>query len=248
MQEEKGGVENQEAAEKESAAVNQEAAETVASENDASILKEAVLATGKDEAFSDDEEEVSEEEQGPKLEDLDENGKTALVETVLFLESDSRNEEALSQITGLSVEDVKKALVNLTEKYSSEDSGIELVMKLGGWLLSPKRSSFDFVKERYGKKNEGRLSRAAIETLSIIAYSQPITRPENESIRHVSADTMIRLLLDRKLIKKVGEKDVPGRPTMYGTTPEFLEFFHLQSIAELPQLEEEEQKRFELAR
>ena len=101
---------------------------------------------------------------------------------------------------------------------------------------------------RYGKKNEGRLSKAAIETLSIIAYSQPVTRAEIESIRHVNADNMMRVLLERKFIKEVGKKDVPGKPVMYGTTKEFLEFFHLQSIADLPQLDEKESERFELAR
>ena len=85
-------------------------------------------------------------------------------------------------------------------------------------------------------------------TLSIIAYSQPITRAEIESIRHVNADNMMRLLLDRKFIKEVGKKDIPGKPVLYGTTNEFLEFFHLQSIADLPQLDEKESERFELAR
>ena len=87
-----------------------------------------------------------------------------------------------------------------------------------------------------------------METLSIIAYSQPITRSEIEQIRGVSADNMIRLLLDRELIKEVGKKDVPGKPVQYGTTKEFLKFFRLNTIADLPKLDETESERFELAR
>ena len=174
--------------------------------------------------------------------------ETALLETVLFLESEPQTVENLSKITKMAPNVIEECIEPLKEKYSNADSGIELSMIIGGWTLTPKRECFDFVKERYGKKNEGRLSRAAIETLSIIAYSQPITRAEIESIRHVNVDNMMRVLLDRKFIKEVGKKDIPGKPVMYGTTKEFLEFFHLQSIADLPQLDEKESERFELAR
>ncbi len=174
--------------------------------------------------------------------------ETALLETVLFLESEPQSIEMLAKITQFSEDVVVECLERLKEKYSSLDSGIEVSQIIGGWLLTPKKECFDLVRERYGKKNEGRLSKAAIETLSIIAYSQPITRAEIESIRHVNVDNMMRILLDRKFIKEVGKKDVPGKPVMYGTTNDFLEFFHLQSIADLPQLDEKETERFELAR
>lgn len=87
-----------------------------------------------------------------------------------------------------------------------------------------------------------------METLSIIAYSQPVTRAEIEAIRGVSADNMIRLLIEKDLIKEVGKKDVPGKPAMFGTTKEFLKIFRLNSIADLPKLDETERERFELAR
>lgn len=187
-----------------------------------------------------------------KLSELRENftleNKTAFLETVLFLESEPQSVENLSKITQLSQEDINSCLESLKEKYSNEDSGIELAQIIGGWTLVPKKEYFMFVRERYGKKNEGRLSKAAIETLTIIAYSQPITRAEIQSLRHVNVDNMMRLLLDRKFIKEVGKKDIPGKPTLYGTTKEFLEFFHLQSIADLPRLEEKESEVFELAR
>ncbi|MBO4386929.1 MAG: SMC-Scp complex subunit ScpB [Treponema sp.] len=183
-----------------------------------------------------------------KYAELNLDTETALVETVLFLESEPQAVENLAKITRLSQDVVEECIGRLKEKYSQQDSGIEVSQIIGGWMLTPKKECFDFVKERYGKKNEGRLSKAAIETLSIIAYSQPITRAEIESIRHVNADNMMRVLLDRKFIKEVGKKDIPGKPVLYGTTNEFLEFFHLQSIADLPQLDEKESERFELAR
>lgn len=172
--------------------------------------------------------------------------ETALIEAILFLEADPVDEAALVRVSGLSREVVDKALESLAEKYGREDSGIELSRIGGGIVVSPKKEYWDGLKERYGKKNDAKLSKAALETLSIIAYSQPITRGEVEAIRGVSADNMIRLLLERELIREVGKKDVPGKPVQYGTTKEFLKFFRLQSLADLPKLDETETERFEL--
>jgi segregation and condensation protein B len=172
--------------------------------------------------------------------------ETALVEAILYLESDPLDEGALSRISGLSRDQVKAALENLALRYGREDSGLELIHIGGGAMLSPKKEYWENLKERYGKKNEGRISRAAMETLSIIAYSQPVTRSEIEAIRGVSADNMIRLLLEKGLIRETGKKDVPGKPIQYGTTKEFLKLFRLNSIADLPKLSESELDRFEL--
>ena len=114
-----------------------------------------------------------------------------------------------------------------------------------GWL-GIGQSKFHDWKDRYGKRNENRLSRAALETLAIIAYSQPVTRGEIENLRGVSADGMIKLLATRNLIREVGKKDAPGKPVQFGTTKEFLKLFKLNSIADLPKLDETEHDRFEL--
>lgn len=176
------------------------------------------------------------------------NKETALIETILFLESEPVPEKALASKAQLSEEVVEKCIENLKEKYAAEDSGLELSMITGGWCLTPKKEYWDVLKEQYGSKRDGRLSKSAMETLSIIAYSQPITRAEIEQIRGVGVDNMIRLLVDRNLIKEVGRKEVAGRPTLFGTTKEFLKLFRLNSISELPKLDEDEQERFELAR
>jgi segregation and condensation protein B len=172
--------------------------------------------------------------------------ETALIEVILYLNTDPKEENALVQISGLSRDAVKQALVKLEERYAREESGVELVRIGGGVMISPKKEYWDSVKEWYGKKNESKLSRAALETLSIIAYSQPITRSEIESIRGVQADIMIRLLCEKKLIQPLGKKDVPGKPVQYGTTRDFLKLFRLESIADLPKLSESETDRFEL--
>lgn len=179
---------------------------------------------------------------------MDFKKETALVETILFLESEPLTLKVLSNKAQLAEDIVEKCIEQLKNKYSAENSGIELEMITGGWSLVPKKEYWEVLKEFYGNKREGRLSKSALETLSIIAYKQPITRAEIESIRGVSVDNMIHLLFDRNLIKEVGKKEVPGHPTLFGTTKEFLKLFHLNSISELPKLDEDEQERFELAR
>ena len=179
---------------------------------------------------------------------MDFSKETALCETILFLESEPLTPKVLSNKAQLSEEVVEKCLEKLKEKYSAEDSGIELSMVTGGWCVTPKKEYWEVLKEFYGSKRDGRLSKSAMETLAIIAYSQPITRAEVEQLRGVGVDNMIRLLIERNLIKEVGKKEVPGRPTLFGTTKEFLKLFHLNSISELPKLDEDDEKRFELAR
>lgn len=170
----------------------------------------------------------------------------ALIEAILFLESDPISLPALEKITDFPKEAITQTIENIREKLSMLDRGLELVEIGGGYQLAPKIEFWEYLKGKYGKKNENRLSRAAIETLSIIAYSQPITRNEVENIRGVAADGMIRLLLARKLIKEIGKKDIPGKPVTYGTTNEFLMLFKLKSISDLPKLSETDTKRFEL--
>ena len=164
------------------------------------------------------------------------------------MESEPRSENAIAKICRLDEESVKNAIERLKQKYRAENSGIQLDEIAGGWMLVPKKETWEIVRDRYGSKNEGKLSRAALETLSIIAYSQPVTRAEIESLRGVSADNMIRLLVERNLVREVGRKDIPGHPAEFGTTDEFLKYFHLKSIADLPKLDEAEEERFTLAR
>ncbi len=174
--------------------------------------------------------------------------EAALVEAVLYLENEPVSEDLIARATGFSRDLASACIERLKAKYASCDSGLDLVHISGGWMLCPKKELWEALKGRYGKKSDGRLSRAAMETLSIIAYSQPITRAEIEAIRGANPDNMIRLLIERGLVRTVGKKDIPGKPVQFGTTEGFLKAFNMNSIADLPKLEEEEKSRFELSR
>ena len=174
------------------------------------------------------------------------DNEMAIIEAILFLENEAVDLKTLVRISGLSREAVEAALALLAAHYEAEQHGIELSETGGAWQFLPKRELWEHFKERYGRKNEQKLSKAALETLSIIAYSQPITRSEIDSIRGVSSEGTLRILALRNLIQEVGKKDAPGRPTQYGTTREFLKLFRLNSIADLPKLNELERERFEL--
>jgi len=169
-----------------------------------------------------------------------------LIEAVLFLEDEPVSQEHLVKITNLTKKEVVSALERLKQAYKADIHGLEIVKLGGGYLFSPKKELWELLKPRYGKRNENRLSKASLETMAIIAYSQPITRSEIESIRGVSPDAMIKLLLSKNLIKEVGKKDVLGKPVQYGTTKEFLMYFKLSSISDLPKLNEIDNQRFKV--
>ncbi len=170
----------------------------------------------------------------------------ALIEAILFLETAPIEPRALGRIAGLSTEQVRTVLAGIKEELAHPSRGLELSESGGGISFQPKRDLWPRLKDHYGKKHAYRLSRAAMETLSIIAYSQPVTRGEIESLRGVAADAMIRQLVERDLVREVGRKEAPGRPVQFGTTREFLKRFGLSSISDLPKLDEIERERFNL--
>lgn len=171
--------------------------------------------------------------------------EAALVEAILLLESEPIEGRKLGTIAGLAPEAVEGALSELRQALEADQHGLEIVEIGGGYTFAPRKELWDRLRERYGRANENRLSKAALETLAIVAYSQPITRGEIESIRGVSADGMIKLLAAKNFIKEVGKKDAPGKPVQYGTTKEFLKAFRLATIADLPKLDGLERDRFE---
>ena len=130
-----------------------------------------------------------------------------LVEAILLLESDPIELRRISSIAGISLEAAEAAIACLRTALQADAHGFEIVEIGGGYALSPRKELWEVLRERYGRNNETRLSKAALETLAIVAYSQPITRAEIESIRGVSADGMIKLLASRQLIREVGKKE-----------------------------------------
>jgi segregation and condensation protein B len=171
--------------------------------------------------------------------------EAATVEAVLLLESEPLELKRLAAAAGLEPAVAEAAVAELREALAEAGHGLEIVEIGGGYSFAPHKDLWESLRGRYGRSAENRLSRAALETLAIIAYSQPITRAEIESIRGVQADGMIRLLVSRSFIKEVGRKEAVGRPVQYGTTREFLKAFRLASIADLPKLDGLEKERFE---
>ena len=160
-----------------------------------------------------------------------------LVEALLFLAEKPLGADEVRQATGVDVERIGKALDALSGQYREGVSGVVLHEVSGGWQL---RTSPDVAEaaRRFLKVKPQRLTRAALETLAIVAYRQPVTRPEIEDIRGVDCGAVVKALLERKLVKILGKKEEPGRPMLYGTTREFLEFFALKDLASLPTLRE----------
>ncbi|MCP4429559.1 MAG: SMC-Scp complex subunit ScpB [Gammaproteobacteria bacterium] len=133
-------------------------------------------------------------------------------------------------------DDIRQAIQELTDQYQT--SGMELKQVASGFRLQVKPAYETWVSRLWEQKPP-RYSRALMETLALIAYRQPITRGEIEDIRGVSVSTnIIRTLQEREWVKPLGHKDVPGKPTLYGTSREFLDYFNLKSLNELPTLAE----------
>jgi segregation and condensation protein B len=160
-----------------------------------------------------------------------------VVETLLFLAERPLTVDEIRLATGVEPARIEKALDQLSGHHRDGISGIVLHEVAGGWQLRTSPDNADFAR-RFLRVKPQRLTRAALETLAIIAYRQPVTRPEIEEIRGVDCGAVVKALLERRLVKILGKKEEPGRPILYGTTREFLEFFSLKDLASLPTLRE----------
>jgi segregation and condensation protein B len=133
---------------------------------------------------------------------------------------------------------VQAALLKLGEAYAARDAGIELREIAGGWMLVTTPAQAEWVGRMLRGKRKMRLSRPALETMAIVAYKQPVTKTEIEAIRGVDSTAVLTTLLERNLVTIRGRSKVVGRPLLYGTTPEFLDYFGLKELSELPRPEE----------
>src|SRR5580765_1528597 len=163
----------------------------------------------------------------------------AILEAVLFVSPEPVPIARLMSILGtVSKAEVVQALGILTHDLDQEGRGIQLVQVAGGYRLVTKQEYGPWLKRMDKAKTAQKLSRSALESLAIIAYKQPLVRSEIEEIRGVETSGVLRTLCERKLVRIVGRKDMPGRPIMYGTTKFFLEHFGLQDLSQLPPLRE----------
>jgi len=134
-------------------------------------------------------------------------------------------------------DELRKALAEMTIEYSGAGRGVVLEQVAGGYQFRTAKDNAFYVRKLLATKPP-RLSRPLMETVAIVAYRQPITRPEIEALRGVDCAAVIETLLERRMIKVAGRKDAPGRPLLYATTPEFLELFGLSDLSGLPDLSE----------
>jgi len=163
----------------------------------------------------------------------------AILEAILFVSPEPVPVARLMSILGtVSRAEVVQALEILTHDLDQDGRGIQLVQVAGGYRLVTKQEYGPWLKRMDKAKTAQKLSRSALESLAIVAYKQPLVRSEIEEIRGVETSGVLRTLCERKLVRIVGRKDVPGRPIMYGTTKFFLEHFGLQDLTQLPPLRE----------
>jgi segregation and condensation protein B len=162
---------------------------------------------------------------------------TSILEALLLVADRPVSVEQLHETTGIDRPRLSERLENLSRTMADVAGGVVLVEVAGGWQLRTHPSAVEYVR-RFLRVRPQRLTRAAVETLAIIAYRQPVTRPEIEEIRSVDSAAVVKALLDRRLIKILGKKEEVGRPILYGTTREFLEFFTLKDLTALPTLHE----------
>ena len=140
------------------------------------------------------------------------------------------------KILELSAEDVETIIQNMKMEYESQNRGIEIIKIDNGYQLCSKKEYYEYIYPILDKRAKPNLSQAAIETLAIIAYNQPITRAEVDEIRGLASINMIRKLMAKDLIKISGKSNLPGKPNLYRTTSEFLDYFGLATISDLPDI------------
>lgn len=165
------------------------------------------------------------------------NELTGALEAVLFASGEPVSMESLKEILGIDAENVRELAAAYSKQLEERGSGLQLQQVAGGWQLVTKAQYFHYV-ERLSEERDKRLSPAAMETLSIVAFKQPITKQEIEHIRGVRIEKIMSKLLEMELIRELGRKDTIGRPILYGTTDTFLQCFGLNDISDLPELPE----------
>jgi len=155
-----------------------------------------------------------------------------IIEVLLFITNTPISLEKFVEILEVDKENIIEALNELQKEYQNKPLMINEVA--GGYIMSSRAEYHTWIKKLFKEKITYKLSQSALETLAIIAYKQPITRAEIEAIRGVDVSGVIETLLERKLIRVSGRKETLGRPLLYSTTPEFLKYFGLKDLGELP--------------
>lgn len=164
---------------------------------------------------------------------------TAAIEAILYAAGHPVEYEKLSEVLGLTKKDVKSLVEHMADEYNQENSkrGISLLMFDESCQFCTKEVFAPYIREALDIRRGGNLSGSTLETLTIVAYNQPVTRTYIDTIRGVDSNYSVNSLIDKELIRAVGRLDAPGRPMLYGTTEKFLRVFGLNSLKDLPSTE-----------
>jgi len=169
---------------------------------------------------------------------MEDREKKSILEALLFLSGEPIMLTSLRNVTEFPEPEIKRLIEELIREYSDRNAGLLIAEVANGYQMVTNPNFSEWVKKYKSTQTSSRLSMPALETLAIIAYKQPIIRAEIEQIRGVNSDSAIRTLYEKRLIKIMGRKEAPGRPFLYGTTREFLEYFGLKDLTELPTLKD----------
>ena len=184
--------------------------------------------------------ELPEEREDGNMQSCNEGEITleSVIEAVLFASDEPLSGNRLAGITETSTKQVNRHIDNLNKKYTSNKNAFRIEKIAGGYQMMTLSDYNYWLKKLLRARSDSKLSAAALETLAIIAYKQPVIRADIEAIRGVQAGELIRSLMYKGLVKIVGRAEVLGRPMLYGTTKKFLEVFGLNSLKDLPKVEE----------
>jgi len=170
---------------------------------------------------------------------MEENNLKSAVEALIFASDKPITLEQIKKVLGnLDNASINKIIAELKDEYVSQNRGIRIVEIAGGFQMITCTNFAPFLKKLFKTRYSDKLSKPALESLAIIAYKQPLTKAEIESLRNVNVDGVMKSLLDKNLIRICGRKKLPGRPFVFGTTREFLEHFGLKSLQDLPKIED----------
>lgn len=163
----------------------------------------------------------------------------AILEALLFVSDGPLELDRVQEVLGLPQKtDAQPLMAELIRRYEEDGRGLQIISVAGGYRLVTRPELAPWLLRLQRIRSRSRLSGAALETLAIVAYQQPVSRADIEALRGVNAEAVLSSLLERRLIKVLGRKNAPGRPLLYGTTKEFLSHFGLDSVKDLPKIEE----------
>lgn len=169
---------------------------------------------------------------------MDRKEVKSIVEGLLFAWGDPLDIKDISNVLEISEKELSTIMKEIIDDFDYNRRGLRIIKFNNFYQIGTRPEHYEWIKKLNNKKNTRNLSNASLETLSIIAYKQPIIKSDIEAIRGVRSDRAIETLIDKCLVREVGRLDRTGRPILYGTTEDFLKYFGLESLEDLPPIEE----------